>query len=996
MAQPTSLTGSTERPILDRSNPLHNEYMRTESTGLSYVPDKQIGHAIEWSDWDEGLQISVTPSEIHIRRKMTDDQIDGTYPEPKRVRFASLAGPGGDNDVSSLLVSSFRQAPTPRQSERTEPKSALRAFRCTKCGASFTKKSSLKRHASTHSPAVTVRYRCRLCNASFTRNDDRKRHIENRHAGNMKACPGCKKMFRSDYIRVHLQSQRGQSCAEAAMLEETPPSLSSTPSIPSSNDRDNDPAEPVSRESDIAEHDTIEIFDTSASFHMSFSTCMPDLTLPFEEKYRSQVTTPFSVSDEHGTAVREESHCPVESTDADHGMLSTKIADSTSNDVEDNAFHCQIPETEPMHLELWGSFTDCNAAQGVPACRRRGSVRGLDLPLERSSVSPAQGMDPDGFSSLPDPSNDPAHVSTDAPDSIPVQPAHGVSIGMDLPRHVGRKKRLSERKGKDRRSTRTVGAPCCLCGKSFETDPDRLMQHLKEHFEACGMPKHECQTCKVSFVHPQDLQQHKRSANGGSCGYGFKHDVECTGHHPPQESLYNHATFLDRIREWEQSQLRVFRASVDKMVRTRIDEGASPSSKSTGALSDILSYLSPAGMSAVSVPAWMPHMEKFDVDSLGSKFAAATLSDSPNNVPRRSYIACAKEDTVSQESNSSLTDMDSTQDGKERSYRLTPSQRYVEEWTAAYATVEIDDHTGHYRDVLGYGSHSVRKESSSEVHSSPRSNATMPQHHDPRKAVWHFNEVLKTAVKQRDEKTVSFLLTRNNAFGNLEDQCTASLDIAAKAGNESVVRWLLERGANVNANSHTASGSIVAAAAARGRTKIVTLLLEKGADPLRTRALNWSALHAAACNGQTRVADILLRHGVPVDHSTANYGSALYEACKRGHLATVQLLYLHGASLAKQGTCGTPLHAASGVGYLKVVEYLLEKEADVNKVAGKYDTPLQAAAAEGHYDVASKLLTAGANVNARGGCFTTAFLAAKAGNHVAVMDLLRKSGASET
>ena len=44
----------------------------------------------------------------------------------------------------------------------------------------------------------------------------------------------------------------------------------------------------------------------------------------------------------------------------------------------------------------------------------------------------------------------------------------------------------------------------------------------------------------------------------------------------------------------------------------------------------------------------------------------------------------------------------------------------------------------------------------------------------------------------------------------------------------------------------------------------------------------------------------------------------------------VKLLVEHGADLEKGGTM-TPLHVAAGLGHAPVVQYLVEKGADINK-----------------------------------------------------------------
>ncbi|KAJ7735413.1 ankyrin repeat-containing domain protein [Mycena maculata] len=118
-----------------------------------------------------------------------------------------------------------------------------------------------------------------------------------------------------------------------------------------------------------------------------------------------------------------------------------------------------------------------------------------------------------------------------------------------------------------------------------------------------------------------------------------------------------------------------------------------------------------------------------------------------------------------------------------------------------------------------------------------------------------------------------------------------------------------------------------------------------------------------------------------------------YRSCQ-GHTAVVQFLLEKGANVNVQGgTYGTALQAVSYTGHERVVQLLLEKGADVNVQGGFYGTPLQAASSNGHEAVVQLLIEKRANVNVQGGEYGIGLQAASYNGHEGVVQLLLKKGA---
>jgi hypothetical protein len=76
---------------------------------------------------------------------------------------------------------------------------------------------------------------------------------------------------------------------------------------------------------------------------------------------------------------------------------------------------------------------------------------------------------------------------------------------------------------------------------------------------------------------------------------------------------------------------------------------------------------------------------------------------------------------------------------------------------------------------------------------------------------------------------------------------------------------------------------------------VVRLLLEHGADINAQSRRGWTPLHAASCYGALEVVRLLLEHGADVEAKTNSGKTALQFAADRGHDKVVEFLREHGA-----------------------------------------------------------------------------------------------------
>jgi ankyrin repeat protein len=115
--------------------------------------------------------------------------------------------------------------------------------------------------------------------------------------------------------------------------------------------------------------------------------------------------------------------------------------------------------------------------------------------------------------------------------------------------------------------------------------------------------------------------------------------------------------------------------------------------------------------------------------------------------------------------------------------------------------------------------------------------------------------------------------------------------LAAVFGHLDVVRYLADRGAEINASATNGSSyNGLTGAVASGHTEIVRWLLQNGANPNHRYGAGYSPLLTAAANGHLEIVKLLLTHGAAL-HATTNDGkSAVALAIERSHSAVVEFL----------------------------------------------------------------------------------------------------------
>jgi ankyrin repeat protein len=283
------------------------------------------------------------------------------------------------------------------------------------------------------------------------------------------------------------------------------------------------------------------------------------------------------------------------------------------------------------------------------------------------------------------------------------------------------------------------------------------------------------------------------------------------------------------------------------------------------------------------------------------------------------------------------------------------------------------------------------------------------------KAIATLTHKLHVAIFQHDVETMESCLQAGASVEGI------SLHEAAVHGHETLLRKLIESGADVNHRGNRGKGycsslpfgqyTPLYIAARYGHVAAVKLLLDAGADVnglvTCSGQFRSAALYAAAGQGHVDVVKILLGAGARTTEFSfrdgdyrshvelvPELGGPMSVAAREGHVAVVKTLIAAGVPVdyeyeGRRSEVKTPLYLAARHGHVEVVAALLEAGADPNLHNEGRMPALHAAALFGHDEVVRALIRAGADVHAKERATQwTAIEAASAFNHESVLRIL--------
>lgn len=169
---------------------------------------------------------------------------------------------------------------------------------------------------------------------------------------------------------------------------------------------------------------------------------------------------------------------------------------------------------------------------------------------------------------------------------------------------------------------------------------------------------------------------------------------------------------------------------------------------------------------------------------------------------------------------------------------------------------------------------------------------------------------------------------------------TAFIHVFAVRGRTSVIRWLLENGAEIDAKDGLGRTPLICAVINQ-QAETIQLLLDKGADIAATFDGNTVLMEAVMQNHEGIVL-MLLEQGVDKEAQNNAGNIALQIAAASDFVRIVRHLLDKGANINTNDKKGiTPLMSAAIRNKLWMVELLLEREADVDAKDKDGETALE-------------------------------------------------------
>ncbi len=180
-------------------------------------------------------------------------------------------------------------------------------------------------------------------------------------------------------------------------------------------------------------------------------------------------------------------------------------------------------------------------------------------------------------------------------------------------------------------------------------------------------------------------------------------------------------------------------------------------------------------------------------------------------------------------------------------------------------------------------------------------------------------------------------------------------------------------------------------ASAEGHINQIRWLINKGADINAWTYDHVTALHFAAGNDNKEAVRVLLEYEPDLNVLSSYSESPLHIAVKRNNSEIAEMLVRAGADINIKDRFGaTPLHYASAYGYFSIVDMLLYYEASIWLSDNEGTTPLMASVWAGHANIADLLLQKGADPSSKDRDGFTPFLIAAQNGDTLIMELLIK------
>jgi ankyrin repeat protein len=177
------------------------------------------------------------------------------------------------------------------------------------------------------------------------------------------------------------------------------------------------------------------------------------------------------------------------------------------------------------------------------------------------------------------------------------------------------------------------------------------------------------------------------------------------------------------------------------------------------------------------------------------------------------------------------------------------------------------------------------------------------------------------------------------------------------------VKRLLDGGAKADLVPEGATMFPLEAAAKGGNASIVKLLLDAGAHPDSARGPE-PPLWWAMINGHEAAAVLLVDANAEIDGPMRKGTAPFYFAVMQDYTELVTKMIARGADIYAPGPNGSPIHEAAENGNLALLRLLVSTGANINRINDLGETPIFLAVEQKHWEVANWIVNNEGDINA--------------------------------
>lgn len=256
---------------------------------------------------------------------------------------------------------------------------------------------------------------------------------------------------------------------------------------------------------------------------------------------------------------------------------------------------------------------------------------------------------------------------------------------------------------------------------------------------------------------------------------------------------------------------------------------------------------------------------------------------------------------------------------------------------------------------------------------------------------------LQRAMKTRqDYHSIARLLVNQDPGSlNIKDGSGATpLGQACADGPADFVRFLVEKGADLELSGDDKGNRPLQIAVSKERISTARLLLDLGAQVDTRDSQGCTLLHGAARNGHKGMVALLVERGASVEATDPTGDTALLSAASKGYSEVVEILKTRGNGINHTISGETLLMIASEQGRVTAVQTLLDKGANINLRDSNRRSALMFAIEHERTEVAKLLIERGCEAGTKNAQDTNPLMLAAYENNTDVVRALINRGVS--